>query len=205
MSDELWRLVLAYLREEPCASEPSGRDSARVDELFAELYVLGERPSVEDVRDALAELGTGESWANEVAKRWRKRVRQPTWKPRELTRSGSGWLRPFFIPERLVTEHVLRPIPDRLAEALAIAARDCMRRSATDPESAGTSDEAAMYALTAGAVRLWALSQDAADGVGWPSVLSCALVANDTLGRHWTNAGRSRDPYFAGRNALERD
>jgi hypothetical protein len=52
-------------------------------------------------------------------------------------------------------------------------------------------DAAALFALSAGAVRLWALSQDAVKGMSWPSVLSCALSRRDNLLSQWTNAGRA--------------
>jgi hypothetical protein len=189
---ELWRVALEYLREHPSTSEPNGRDRALVDALLVELYILGERPLICEVRRALADLGTGESWSSAVIVRWRKRLEGPTWRPRELMRNG-GWVRPFVVLESLVAKHGLRPIPERLVDALLVAAADYVRCAEADPTAAATSQEAALYALTAGAVRLWALSRDAVDGLSWPSVLACGLHGNDNLVRNLTNAGRARE------------
>ena len=99
----------------------------------------------------------------------------------------------FYIPELVVHELGVRPIPDRLADALGTAARAYMTRSAADPASAGTSDEATIFALSAGAVRLWSLLQDAVEDMSCPSVVSTALDRKDNLVKHWTNAGRERE------------
>ena len=189
---ELWRAVLELLCGHPLTAEPWGRDQARVDETLAELFLLGERPSVDSMRVAITELGASHGWTKEVAARWRKRLARPGWEPRALARGG-GWVRPFYIPELVVHELGLRPIPDRLADALDTAARAYMTRSAADPASAGTSDEATIFALSAGAVRLWSLLQDAVEDMSCPSVVSTALDRKDNLVRHWTNAGRERE------------
>jgi len=124
-------------------------------------------------------------------------------------RSGSGWRRPFYVLDQLATEHGLRPIPDRLVDALAAAAHNYMRLSATDLAAANTGDAAAVFGLTAGAVRLWSLTQDAVEDASWSSVLSFALFRHDNLGGFWTNAGRAREreqlERYRERLRLERD
>jgi hypothetical protein len=196
---ELWRLALQFLQRAGLTREPWGRDQALVDDLLAELYVLGERPSVDDVRLALEEMGAGGTWAKVIAARWSKRVARPTWRPRAVAQLGAGWDGPFYVLDELVREHELRSISERLGDALHLSALDYMRRAATDPAAHETRDAAALFALSAGAVRLWALSQEAVKGMSWPSVLSCALSRRDSLLSQWTNAGRALE-----RERLER-
>lgn len=191
--DSLWKPVLAKLSEHPLMRELWPRDRPRLDETLLELFVLGERPSVREVRAFLADIGASEVLRREVGVRWRKRLKNPGWRPRELIRSGSGWATPFYLPDLVVRENALRDISDRLGQAVAVAARDYMRRSASDPSSVGTSVEATVFGLTAGAVRLWSLSQDSVEDIGWPSILSRSLTPSDNLARHWTNSGRARE------------
>lgn len=58
----LWQAVLDWLRRHPVAAEPWLRDRARIDETSAELFILGERPSVTDVRVYLAAAGASDEW-----------------------------------------------------------------------------------------------------------------------------------------------
>jgi hypothetical protein len=90
---------------------------------------------------------------------------------------------PFYVLDELVKEHGLRAIPDRLVDALRASASDYMHRAQKEPAAKATQEAAAFFALTAGAVRLWALSQDAVEGIPWPSVLSCALTRRDNLAK----------------------
>jgi hypothetical protein len=202
---ELWRVALLFLQRGGLTSEPWGRDQARVDDLLAELYVLGERPSVDEMRSALAEFGAGGLWAKTITARWAKRVARPTWRPRALAHLGTGWVRPFCIPEQLVNDHGLRSVSERLVDALDASASDYMRHAATDPATQQTQDAAALFGLNAGAVRLWALSQDAVEGMSWPSVLSCALGRRDNLFGQWTNAGRALERERLDRWRAEQD
>jgi hypothetical protein len=189
----LWKPVLEKLSEHPLTRELWPRDRPRLDETLLELFVLGERPSVSEVHAFLAEIGASEVLAREAAVRWRKRLKNPGWRPRELIRSGPGWVTPFYIPDLVVRENELLNISDRLAHAIAVAARDYMQRSASDPSSVGTCVEATVFGLTAGAVRMWSLSQDSVEDLGWPSILSNSLTPSDNLARHWTNSGRARE------------
>ncbi len=191
--DSLWKPVLAKLSEHPLTRELWPRDRPRLDETLLELFVLGERPAVSEVRAFLAGIGASEVLAREVAVRWRKRLKNPAWRPRELIRSGPGWVTPFYLPDLVVCENALRDISDRLGQAIAVAASDYMQRSTSDPSSVGTSIEAAVFGLTAAAVRLWSLSQDSVEDIGWPSILSRSLMPGDSLARHWTNSGRARE------------
>jgi hypothetical protein len=190
-ADSLWKPVLAKLSEHPLTRELWPRDRPRLDEALLELFVLGERPSVSEVRAFLADIGASEVLAREAAVRWRKRLKNPAWRPRELIRSGPGWVTPFYLPDLVVRENALQGISDRLGQAIAVAARDYMQRSTSDPSSVGTSVEATVFGLTAAAVRLWSLSQDSVDDIGWPSILSRSVTPNDNLARHWTNSGRA--------------
>ena len=58
--DSLWKPVLAKLSEHPLMRELWPRDRPRLDETLLELFVLGERPSVREVRAFLAEIGASE-------------------------------------------------------------------------------------------------------------------------------------------------
>ncbi len=115
--DSLWKPVLAKLSEHPLMRELWPRDRPRLDETLLELFVLGERPSVREVRAFLAEIGASEVLRREVGVRWRKRLKNPGWRPRELIRSGSGWATPFYLPDLVVRENALRDISDRLGQA----------------------------------------------------------------------------------------
>jgi hypothetical protein len=201
----LWQLVLDWLRDDnPLASEPWIRDRARIDETLAELYLLGERPPVAEVGSFLRETGAEDAWARDVSDRWRKRLANPSWRPRELARSGAAWVLPFYASDRVTREHGLRSVPERLAASLESAALDYMRKAAADPASAGASAEAQVFALTARAVRLWALSRDSVSDVGWPSVMSHGLSRRDkNLVRHLTNAGRALEREELDRYAAE--
>ena len=191
--DSLWKPVLAKLSEHPLMRELWPRDRPRLDETLLELFVLGERPSVREVRAFLVEIGASDVLRREVGVRWRKRLKSPGWRPRELVRSGSGWATPFYLPDLVVRENALRDVSDRLAQAIAVAAGEYMQRSASDPSSVGTSVEATVFELTAAAVRLWSLSQDSVEDIGWPSILSRSLTPSDNVARHWTNSGRARE------------
>ena len=199
----LWKPVLVKLSEHPLTRELWPRDRPRLDEPLLELFLLGERPSVSEVRAFLAELGTTDVLAREAAVRWRRRLKNPGWRPRELIRSGPGWATPFYVPDLVVRENALRGISDRLVQAIGVAAGDYMQRSASDPASVGTSVEATVFGLTAAAVRLWSLSQDSVKDVGWPSILSRSVTPSDTLARHWTNSGRAREQERLDRWAAE--
>jgi hypothetical protein len=192
-TDPLWKLVLAKLSEHPLMRELWPRDRPRLDETLLELFLLGERPSVPEVRAFLVEIGATEVLRREVGVRWRRRLKNPGWRPRELIRSGPGWLTPFYLPDLVVREHALRDISERLGEAIAVAARDYMQRSAREPSSVGTSVEATVFGLTAAAVRVWSLSQDSVEDLGWPSILSRSLTPHDNLAGDWTNSGRARE------------
>ncbi len=202
-TDCLWKLVLTKLSEHPLMRELWPRDRPRLDETLLELFLLGERPSVSEVRGFLAEIGASPVLAREARVRWRRRLENPGWRPRELIRSGPGWATPFYLPDLVVHEHALRDISDRLGQAVAVAARDYMQRSASDPSSVGTSVEGTVFGLTAAAVRLWSLSQDSVDDLPWPSILSRSLTPHDTLSGHWTNSGRAREQERLDRWAAE--
>ena len=201
--DSLWKPVLAKLSEHPLMRELWPRDRPRLDETLLELFVLGERPSVREVRAFLVEIGASDVLRREVGVRWRKRLKSPGWRPRELVRSGSGWATPFYLPDLVVRENALRDVSDRLAQAIAVAAGEYMQRSASDPSSVGTSVEATVFELTAAAVRLWSLSQDSVEDIGWPSILSRSLTPSDNVARHWTNSGRAREQERLDRWAAE--
>ena len=162
----LWKPVLNWLASAYLTSEPWIRDRARVDAVLWELYALGERPAVPELRRYLDELGESDGWAREVADRWRRRVRNPRWRPRRRDREGEPWVRPFYVVDRVVREHGLRSIPDRLADALTTAALDYMRVGEADPGAVRGSVEADVFALTTEAVYAWALTRepDAAGG-----------------------------------------
>jgi hypothetical protein len=204
-TDCLWKLVLAKLSEHPLTRELWPRDRPRLDETLLELFVLGERPSVSEVRGFLAEIGASPVLAREARVRWRRRLENPGWRPRELIRSGPGWVTPFYLPDLVVREHALRDISDRLGQAITVAARDYMQRSASDRSSVGTSVEGTVFVLTAAAVRLWSLSQDSVADLPWPSILSRSLTPHDTLAGHWTNSGRAREQERLDRWAAEDD
>ena len=79
----LWQLALAKLSEHPLTRELWPRDRPRLDETLLELFLLGERPSVSEVRTFLAGLGTSDVLAREAVVRWRRRLKNPGWRPRE--------------------------------------------------------------------------------------------------------------------------
>ena len=186
----LWQAALEYLRGHDSASDPAGRDRPLVDGLLVELYVLGERPSVDEVRDYLDAAGVPDGpWRRGIIRVWRDRLKHPTRRSRRI----GGWEYPFVVPETLAAELGLRPVPDRLAEAASEAAGNYMRCAATDPGAEETPTAAELHEITAFAVRLWALSRDRIDGVDWPSVIRVPRPARDNLAEYATNTGRARE------------
>jgi hypothetical protein len=186
---ELWEATFNYIVECDVTSAPSGQDRGRIEELFAQLYLLGQRPSVVEVRSYLQERWPAQDrgWQSEILKLWRQRLKTPSRQPKSARRGA--WAYPFVIPETLAREHDLASVPDRLTAALADAAHAYIKAVEAEPGSPDTDVAAAVYALTAQAVRFFALSRDRIDEVDWPSVTTPPR-ANDNLFEYATRAGR---------------
>lgn len=120
----LWQAVIEFIVTCGVTSEPWGRDKSRIEELFAQLYLLGERPSPDDLQAYMRERWPQQRspWQNEIIKLWRKRLKNPTHQPASV-RKATGWSHLFTIPEMLVEKHGLTPIGRQT--------RRCARRSST--------------------------------------------------------------------------
>jgi hypothetical protein len=185
---ELWQATIGFLRTAGVTSEPWGRDRGRVEELLAELYLLGERPSVEEVRVYLDSLGIAAGhWGREIVRLWRKRVRRPGVR----LKGRGGWVYPFAIPDGLVEEHGLRSVDERLLDALAAASTDYLRLAEAEPGSPRVDEARALLHLTAQAVDWRGLSRDRAHDHGWPSV-TLWRRGPDTFAEYHTRAGEAR-------------
>jgi hypothetical protein len=80
---------------------------------FAEMYILCERPAVDDLGGELVRLGATERWAKPLIKRWEQRLASPTWRAQKL-RHGSAWVRPFNVSETASpTTHYVRFLTSR--------------------------------------------------------------------------------------------
>lgn len=199
MNDEpsLWRLAIDYLRSHPSTSHPTGVDRRRVEQILAELYVLGERPTVDDVRAYFDEQGVGATgWSKDLVRVWRDRLKNPT----RRHRGRSGWLYPFNVFDYLVTEHGLRSVDARIVEALAAAAADYLDRAERDPAAPETRRAEELFVVTQGAVRLRAMAHDrATDDTDWPSIVTRYKTWYDNVSGYATRAGRARNPYYRDR------
>lgn len=184
---ELWQAAFEYVVKSASTSDLRTRDRSRVEELFAQLYLLRERPSVDEVRRYLDERWPNQSptWRRELLRLWRKRLRAPATRIR-----GTTWAYPFVIPEHLVDKHGIKPISERLLDALATAAREYIGLMDTEPDGESAEQAAVLFTLTAQAVRFWALSRDRLD-VTWPSVTSRPRTP-DRLAEYGTRSGRAR-------------
>lgn len=184
----LWQAALDYLRRHPSASDPAGRDRPLVDGLFVELYVLGERPSVDEVHDYLCAAGVPEGpWRRGLIRVWRDRLEHPARRSRRI----GGWAYPFVVPETLVAELGVRSVPDRLADAARAAAADYMLRAGVEPGADETHTAGELHEITSFAVRLWALSRDRIDGVEWRSPVQWPKATAD-IAEYATRTGRAR-------------
>jgi hypothetical protein len=198
---ELWQAVLEFLRHAGVTSEPWGRDRGRVEELFAELYVLGERPSADDVRAYLLGRGVRDGrWLRETVRLWRARLRQPT----RQHRGEGGWAYPFAMAEHLVAEHGLRSIDDRLSDALVAAASAYLEAAAVEPGGDRADQLRALFLVTAQAVDWRALSRDRYDDIGWPRIMQ-RRRGPDRFVEMYTRAGRARERARLQRWEQERD
>lgn len=185
---ELWQAAIEWLRRTGVTAEPWGQDRGRVEEVFAELYVLGERPSANEVRAYLESLGIAAGrWGREVLRLWRKRLRRPTVR----LRKRSSWAYPFAVLDSLVETHGLRPIDERLLDALAAAASEYLWLAESEPGSPRVDEARAVLELTSQAVDWRGLSRDRPDDRGWPSVTS-RRRGPDTFAEHHTRAGGTR-------------
>jgi hypothetical protein len=189
----LWQAAVEFIVKSGVTAEPWGRDKGRVEELFAQLYLLGERPSAVEVRTYMRERWPqqGRHWQDTIVRLWRKRLSKPAHQPASVRRT-TGWSYPFTIPEMLAQKHDLGSVGDMLLAALDTAARSYLQAVEEDPSRASGSEVAAIYGLTAQAVRLWALSRDRIEDLPWPSVTKPPR-ARDNLVVYATNTGREQE------------
>lgn len=188
----LWQEAIAFLGGFLQAREPLDRDRGPVEELLAELYLLGERPSADELRSYVQSLRPRppREWEDAVIELWKRRLKKPAFHP-PSTNSDRGWAYPFGVPESCAADHGLTPIPERLASAISDAALAYVEQMERQPESQEALDAAGVFELTARAVRLYALSRDRVDDRGFPSVTKRPR-GRDNLYEQWTRVGRAR-------------
>src|SRR5262245_22292116 len=92
----LWHSYIDFIAEDtPCAS-PDGQDRERVRSLFAEMYLVGERPTVAEIRGVIQRrYGSVSDFWSSVLALWGERIRDP----RRRLRSGYAWKYPFVLAE----------------------------------------------------------------------------------------------------------
>lgn len=204
----LWQAALDWLARGPFTEPDGSRDRPLVVALFVELYLLGERPTVDEVAAYLDERRLrGPRWRTAILRLWRDRLANPT-KP---TRPPGSWRYPFVVPERLIADHNLPPsVTDRLIRSVSEAAADYMRVAELEPGSKRAGAAKRLFIVTSNAIRLRALTHDAAgDDVHWPSILFREVTALDHVEGRLTRAGIARtearlERWVAERNELER-
>jgi hypothetical protein len=189
----LWQVTLDFLRRHPSAADPNGVDRGRIDDLLVELYVLGERPTVADVRAYFDATGLAESRrAARMVTVWTERLARPT----RRHRAAQGWLYPFAVPEQLASEHGLEPVAPRLARALAAAAADHLAHAEVEPAGDAARNADRLFTITSNAVRLYALSRDRVEDDRRPSSFPSIVVVYktwlDSLAERETRSGRAR-------------
>lgn len=189
MAGDLWLPVMVRLA--PSASEVWGRDLGRVDDTLAELYLLGERPTVAEARYGLQAAGLRGTWSDVVVERWHKRCKMPTWCPRHLASGAPGrWVLPFYWPDVVARDLDLKTVSDRLQSAVAAAADTHMSTSRDAPGTQQARTAEAVFWRTANALNLWALAGDAAPGAVFPSVMAGRIGPSGPR-EHLTSAGRA--------------
>jgi hypothetical protein len=151
-STPLWPLVVKEMRR-TLTHEPWGRDRARVREILWDLYLLGERPTPEEIR---TEAGDGR-WGREVARLWAERLRNPTRNIRER----SGWHHRFVVIEGVLKEEGLPPIEDWLARQAGIAAHAYAKAISADSPEDELRRAENIFRLQTRALRVWGQTREA--------------------------------------------
>ena len=204
MNAPLWKHYFEFLTEDPSTSSPWGIDGARVKELLAELYRLGERPSSEEVADYLATLYTPEGLGphqKALLKLWNERLKYP----HRRWRGSSGWSYPFVVADRYVSENGGDSTATRLARVLAAAAADYAAVIDRAPHTGDAETAAEELRHAHHALATWGLVLDRV-GEDWhgssclPAPLSPAYRRNP-----FTTRGKERYDAWLARIAAEWD
>jgi hypothetical protein len=146
IADSLWRRVVEWLRSVGLIEVwPEGRDRARVREVLFEVYLLGERPNVAEVREAIRQKNP--DWAREVAQLWTLRLR----KPHQVPKLG-GWRYPFYVPAEILGRSA---VADRLVVQVEHSAAAYARLIAEGATARELVEADASLRLQTDALRVW--------------------------------------------------
>lgn len=143
MTAPIWQHYLDAINTHPSTSAPRGQDAARVRQLLAELYRLGERPTRQEVSDYLRTRTVDRSLGSRqkaIVDLWAERLNHP----HRRWRGGLSWSYPFVWADSYIAEHGLDSVATRLAGILVAAAREYAatldRESGTDGAEAAAEE-----------------------------------------------------------------
>jgi hypothetical protein len=154
---ELWREAIRWMRSGGMTTEPwpKGRDRARVRMLLWELYLLGERPTPEEIRIAGGRDGKATTWSRAVADLWRDRTSSPL----QIPFGDQSFRHPFIIPALEIEKNGLDSIESRLAAQVVSATERYEEALATGASEDDVLELEAILSLQVHALRVWGETQ----------------------------------------------
>ena len=146
----LWQEIIDALARGGLTREiwPGGRDRARVREALWELYLLGERPTLAELRGHVESHLPQSTWRTELVSLWADRLHFPARVP--ASRSSRY---PFALMDQPASEG--RTILDRLSEAAVRAVNDFTAAVDRNDDELVLRDLSQILDIQVDALRVW--------------------------------------------------
>jgi len=190
---ELWKLAIAEIESLVNVGMIHPLDEPKLVSIFLECYAVGDRPTVEEIDQYLAELWPGQSdrMRRHVVSFWKRVLKNPEHRFKCLSWSWM-WRHPFLILDQVAEREGLVSTRDRLVEQVHLATDAYAASLAAAPASDETDDALRRLAFAVRALTIWGVSRDAHPEGRWSG--NIFRPAQDPLSEfEWrTNRGRSR-------------
>lgn len=157
----VWQLALPELGRAINVNAPHDPlDHVKIISVLTELYYVGERPTPAQMEAFLLQLWPHAQYARkDIAGFWRKILDNPRRRFEAVRTQGWSYRHPFFLLDKLATQHQLTSVEDRLRAQLRTDFNRWLAELGADPYSPAANLARRDYVLAENALRVWIRSR----------------------------------------------